>query len=148
MMLFSSYSDSLAQYGDPAVFSGLWLHFPENPEGTSTNFRIGRNLRSYSSEVGGRSLVLAGRKFPVVEFGEHANDVFSVSVIIPHGPTYDSEREDLREFAASKRTVVARDNRGVVIFGSIHSLDEDHIAEGSTFTFEVNRVHREEIWVD
>lgn len=147
-MAFSSYSDSLPVFGDPAIFTGLWLHFPDDPAASSTNFKIGRNLRSYSSDVGGRKLVLAGRVFPVVEFGEHAEDVFNVGVIIPHGPTYDSDRIDLREFAASKRTVVARDNRGVVIFGTIHSLDEDHIAEGSSFTFEVNRVHREEIWVD
>ena len=147
-MPLSSYSDSIVVYGDPAVFQGLWLHFPEDPENTSIGFKIGRNLRSYSMDVGGRSMVLAGRTFPVVEFGEHADDTFGVAVIIPHGPTYDSDRNDLRAFANSKRTVVARDNRGVVIFGTIHSLDEDHIAEGSSFTFEVKRVHREEIWVD
>jgi len=143
-----SFTDSVTVSADAARFTGLWLHFPEDPQGTSTNFIYGRDLRSYSIDVGGKQLVLAGRKFQVTEFGEHQTDKFEVTVIIPHGPNYDSERRALRSFVTSKRTVVARDNRGTVVFGSISNLSEEHQSEGSSFGFEVNRIHREEIWVD
>lgn len=147
-MAITSFSDSIPVYSDPALFAGLWLHYPDDPQGSSTQFLIGRDLRSYNINVGGRQMTLAGREFPVSEFGEHRNDQFSVQVIIPHGPTYYSDREALREFSVSKRTVVARDNRGVVIFGTIGELDEDHRSEGSGFSFDVTRVHREEVRVD
>lgn len=148
MTTFESYTDSVLVNADAAQFTGLWLHFPEDPQASSSNFIYGRDLRSYNINVGGRQLVLAGRKFQVTEFGEHQADQFDVSVIIPHGPSYDAERNLLRSFATSKRTVVARDNRGTVVFGAISDLSEDHQSEGSSFSFEVNRVHREEIRVD
>lgn len=146
--VLEKYTDSITVNTDAARFTGLWLHFPEDPAGTSSNFIYGRDLRSYSIDVGGKQIVLAGREFMITEFGEHRADEFEVQVIIPHGPNYDTERQLIRSFAASKRTVVARDNRGTVVFGSISNLSEDHQSEGSSFGFQVNRVHREEIRVD
>ena len=146
--VLEAFTDSVTVTSDPARFAGLWLHFPEDPEGSSTNFLHGRDMRSYGIDVGGKQLVLAGRKFPITEYGEHQSDEFEVSVVVPHGPNYDFERQDLRDFAESKRTVVARDNRGVVVFGAISALAEDYASEGSTFSFRVTRVHREEIRVD
>jgi hypothetical protein len=143
-----SFTDSIVVFSDTVHFSGLWLHFPEDPQATTTNFLYGRDVRSYDINVGGKQLVLAGRKFGVTEFGEHQEDAFKVTVIVPHGPEYESQRIELREFASSKRTVVARDNRGVVMHGSISSLTENHESQGSSFSFDVNRVHREEYRVD
>lgn len=143
-----TFSDSVVVSSDPARFAGLWIHFPEDPEGSSTNFLHGRDMRSYGIDVGGKQLVLAGRRFPVTEYGEHQSDQFEVTVVVPHGPNYDFERQNLRDFAESKKTVVARDNRGVVVFGTISGLSEDYVSQGSTFNFNVARVHREEIRVD
>lgn len=147
-MAFTSFSDSVPAFSDTVQFRGLWMHFPDNPRESSVNFLYGKDLRSYEIDVGGSQLVLAGRKFPVSEFGEHQKDLFKVQVVIPHGPEYEDHRQALREFATSKQTLVARDNRGVVLHGSMSSLSEDHQKEGSAFSFDVKRVHREEIRVD
>lgn len=147
-MALDSFSDSVVVFSDTVRFQGLWIHFPEQPQETTRNFLYGRDVRSYSTDVGGKQMVLAGRKFQVTEFGEHQTDAFKVTVIIPHGPNYESDRIQLRQFAESKRTLVVRDNRGVVVFGSISSIEESHVSEGSSFGFDVNRVHREEVRVD
>lgn len=143
---FTYFQDSSAASTTTApTFKGLWVHYPENAQATSTNFLYGKNARSYEMEVENTEMRFAGREFRVIEFGEHRDDVFDCSVLIPHGPDYYAERDELRSFAMSRSTVVVRDNRGHVIFGSITGLSESHEDEGSVFTFEVLRVHRE-IW--
>lgn len=141
---FTYFQDSAAASTSTApTFKGLWIHYPENAQATSTNFLYGKNARSYEMELENTELRFAGREFRVVEFGEHRDDSFSCTVKIPHGPSYYSERDDLREFAASRSTVVVRDNRGHVVFGVIAGLAESYEDDGSDFTFEVLRVHRE-----
>lgn len=138
-----SYNESEPVSGGPALFDGVWIHLPGNEQLTSHNFLYGRDARSYSMEVPSTAMDFAGRTFQVVEFGEHQSDEFNVSLMIPHGPDYYSERDALREFLTLKSVVVVRDNRGHVIFGTIGSLDEDHESEGSVFAFSVVRVHQE-----
>lgn len=143
---FTYFQDSTAvTTPTPPTFKGLWLHYPSNAQATSTNFLYGKNERSHETELENTELKFAGREFRVVEFGEHRDDSFSCGVKIPHGPNYYAERDALRLFANSRTTVVARDNRGHVVFGAITGLSESHDDDGSMFTFEVLRVHRE-IW--
>lgn len=138
-----NYNDSDVVVPDPVYLIGLWLHDPDDPTGTSLNYQIGRDMRSYSAEVGGAQLVFAGREFPVTDFGEHRSDTFSIGLIIPNGDTYNEERRLLSELVLSRKTIVARDNRGVVIYGTVGDLPEEHESQGSSYSFEVTRVHRE-----
>lgn len=138
-----NFNDSAIYVPDPVYLVGLWLHDPDDPSGTSVNYRFGRDLRSYSADVGGTQLLFAGREFGVTEFGEHRNDVFSIGLVIPHGDTYNEERRVLEELVLSRKTIVARDNRGVVIYGTVGDLPEEHESHGSSYSFEVTRVHRE-----
>lgn len=127
------------------TFKGLWIHYPDNPQASSHNFLYGKNSRSYAFELENQELQFAGREFGVVEFGEHREDSFDCDVLIPHGGDYYEERDVLRKFAESRTTVVARDNRGHVVFGVIGSLSETYEDEGSGFGFEVVRVHQD-VW--
>jgi hypothetical protein len=144
----TTFTESSVVSAPVAEFQGLWIHDPDNAQLSSHQFLYGRDLRSYSMEFGGTDMVFAGRKFKVVEFGEHQEDVFSCGVKIPHGPDYYTERRELREFAAMKETLCVRDNRGHVIFGAIKSLSEEHASDGSDFSFEVERVNRSESFID
>lgn len=137
------YNDSEVVLADPVRLEGLWIHDPINPSQTSVQFRYGKDSRGYSIDVGGSTHFFAGREFPVSEFGEHRSDSYSVKVVIPHGPTYHADREALRNTVLTRRTMCFRDNRGVVVYGTVGSLGEDHESHGSVFSFDVTRVHRE-----
>lgn len=137
------FNDSEVTLASPVRLVGLWIHDPDNASQSSTQFMYGKDSRSYNIDIGGSTMVFAGREFPVTEFGEHRNDTFSVDVIIPHGPEYHSDREMLRNMVITRKTMCFRDNRGVVVYGTVGSLGEDHESHGSSFSFEVTRVHRE-----
>lgn len=137
------FNDSEVVVSAPVRLVGLWVHDPDNADQTSTNFLYGKDARSVAIELSSEMTSFAGREFGVTEFGEHRNDSLSVSVTIPHGPDYNSEREQLRFLVLGRRTMCYRDNRGVVMFGTVGSLGEDQESHGSVFGFEVNRVHRE-----
>lgn len=143
MIELEHFNDSDVVVAEPVHLVGLWIHDPINPNQTSTQFKYGKDSRSYSIDIGGSSMFFAGREFPVTEFGEHRNDSYSVSVTIPHGPQYHAERELLRNTVLTRRTMCFRDNRGVVVYGTVGDLGEDHESHGSDFSFEVTRVHRE-----
>jgi hypothetical protein len=136
-------TDSDVMISDPVNLVGLWVHDPDNAEQTSTNFLYGKDARSVSIELNNERLVFAGREFGITEFGEHRDDTFAVSVTIPHGPSYNEDRETLRYLVLGRKTMCYRDNRGVVMFGTVGTLGEDQESHGSVFSFEVNRVHRE-----
>lgn len=135
--------DSATEVADAVYLVGLWIHDPDSPQSTSTNFLYGKNSRGYDVSLSGGTLVLAGREFGVTNFGEHREDTFSVTVKIPHGPDYNEQRELLRSLVLSRKTMVFRDNRSVVVFGTCGSLSEGYESDGSDFSFEVNRVHKE-----
>jgi hypothetical protein len=144
MASFTFFSDSSVVTGGPLFLQGLWIHNPDDPRNTVHNFLYGRDLRSYSRDMGGREQFFAGRRFPVVDFGEHDSDEYSVSLQVLHGPSYDEERELMRSLSRSKRTLVFRDNRGRAVFGTISSLSEEDASWGTEFSFTVTRVDREE----
>lgn len=143
MQALENFNDSEVVVAVPVRLVGLWIHDPIDPNQTSTQFMYGKDARGYSIDIGGSTMLFAGREFPVTEFGEHRNDTYSVKVMIPHGPEYHSDREMLRDMVLTRRTMCFRDNRGVVVYGTVGSLDEDHASAGSDFSFEVTRVHRE-----
>lgn len=144
MTTFSTFEDSSPVTADDVLsLEGLWIHEPEDAQGTSTKFRFGRDLRGFEMDVGGSEQVFAGRRYPVIDYGEHQKDSFSVGVQILNGPSYHDERQVLRDFIEAKKTLVFRDNRGHAVFGAVGNLSEDHESWGSSFKFTVVRVHRE-----
>lgn len=143
MQELSGYCDSPVEPADPVVLVGVWIHDPDAPQETSSNFVYGKDSRSYDIEVESNTIQLAGREFGVTNFGERREDSFSVDVLIPHGPSYNEDRDLLRELILARKTMVFRDNRGVVVFGTTDSLSESYESEGSGFSFEVTRVHKE-----
>lgn len=141
---FSTFSDSSpATADDELSLEALWIHDPSDAQNTIKQFRFGRDTRSFEIDVGGKEQVFAGRRFPVVDYGEHQKNSFSIGVQILNGPDYNDDRQTLRDFVESKKTLVFRDNRGHAVFGTVSSLSEDHDSWGSSFKFTVIRVHRE-----
>lgn len=140
---YEFFSDSPRVENDPLILEGVWLHDPDRPQSTVKQYRFGRDVRSSSRDIGGTSLVFAGRRFPVVEYGEHQDDIISIRVDVAHGETYQAELESLQEFAELKKTLVFRDNRSRVMFGTMSGFADNDQATGSEVNFDMNRVSRE-----
>src|SRR5690606_19300881 len=100
---FIHFSESDIETTDPLQLEGVWIHDPEDPEGTIHHFRFGRNNKSGSIEVGGTEPSFAGRTFPVSDFGDHEKYSISVTVQVLSGPDYALERRIGRKFAKSKK---------------------------------------------
>lgn len=135
------FTDStITQLETALQLQGVWIHDPTDPAFTVRQFLFGKDNRSTAVNTKGAIQVYAGRKFPVVEFGEHQEDDFSISVDVPHGPTYRTELGDLSDFMEAKTTLVLRDNRGRVAYGTMSGYNEADQAWGSTVGFKFSRV--------
>lgn len=135
----SGYSDS-AEITAGLDLQGVWIHDPLDPEGTSTQFLYGRSSRSDQVDALGSSQFYAGRQFPVTDYGEHEQDTWSVTLVVPHGPDWGTQISVIRDFAQAKRTLCVRDNRGRVYFGTISGFGRDDQHIGTTVSFDVQRV--------
>lgn len=143
MTVFNHFTDSEPVTTDTASFLGLWIHEPEDPESTVKQFIYGKDLRSFSREVQGTEQLFAGRKFSVVDFGEHQTETFSIQIEIPFGPDYFDNRQYLIDLLDSRKVIFIRDNRGRGIFGTFRSLDDSDEDFGSSMSFEVMRANRD-----
>lgn len=139
------YSDSEIVEGGELILLGVWIHDPEDAEGTSTQYLYGKSARSTSIDVLGVQQVYAGRRYPVYEYGEHQLDKFSVTMQIPHGPTWSADVRSIRDFSESKRTLHFRDNRGRSSFGVMDSYQEADQDWGTQVGFNWTRVDRLEV---
>lgn len=119
---------------------GVWIHDPTDDEFTVRQFLFGKDSRSTAINTRGATQIYAGRRFPVVEFGEHQEDDFSISIDVPHGPTYRTELSDLATFMEAKTTLVLRDNRGRVAYGTMSGYNQGDQAWGATVGFKFSRV--------
>lgn len=144
---FIHFSESSVETTDALQLEGVWIHDPDDPEGTLHQFRFGRNNKSSSIDIGGREQIFAGRTFPVFDFGEHEKYSISVTVQVLHGPDYDLERRIARKFAKSKKTLYFRDNRGRSVPGVMLGFSEKDDDYGTEFSFTFERVDEEVIEV-
>lgn len=142
---FDFFTDSEANEGGPVALEGAWIHDPADAEGTVRQYRYGRDARSTSIDIGGTSMKFAGRTFPVVDYGEHQDNTYEVKIVVPHGPSYRTDLEALKAFAQSKTTLMFRDNRGRAMHGTMSGYSEADQSLGTEITFEMTRVHREEV---
>lgn len=119
---------------------GVWLHDPADDEVTVRQFLYGKDSRSTSIDTITTSQRFAGRTFPVIDYGEHEDEEFSVTVDIPHGPTHRTEESDLRGFMELKKTLFFRDNRGRAAYGTMSGYNQADQAWGVTVGFKFTRV--------
>lgn len=136
------FTDSSTVVSDALTLEGVWIHDPLDAEGTIKQYRFGKSSRSASINTMGVQQVFAGRQFPVYEYGEHQDDVFSVTVNLPHGTSWYQDTLDMQGFAESKRTLYFRDNRGRSAFGVMRDYSESDQAWGTSVGFNFSRVSR------
>lgn len=135
------FQDSTETVADRELdLSGVWLHDPTDAETTVRQFMYGKDSRSTAIDTVSTVQQFAGRTFPVTEFGEYEQEDISVSVDIPHGPTYLTEQSDLRVFMELKKTLFLRDNRGRATYGTMSGFNQADQAWGVTVGFKFGRV--------
>jgi hypothetical protein len=122
---------------------GMWLHDPLDAEGTIYQFRYGRAARSASRDVEQEGLVFAGRRYPVVDYGEHQADEYGVRVQVHNGDDWAADLAALVDFAESRRTLHFRDNRGRAAYGTLQGHQESDETWGTTVSFTFSTVDHE-----
>lgn len=135
------YTDS-----DPVVTTlairGVWIHDPDDPEGTLRSFAFGANQRSDSFDSMGSGTYYAGRENPVVDFGDPSSFTVDMTIDVPHGPDYTANVNLLREFARLKKSLWFRDNRSRSVYGWMSSFKVADAGFGSVVSFTVTQSHR------
>lgn len=135
----AAYSDSV-----PAVteldLRGVWLHFPGgDPADTTRSYPYGASQRGDSLDTMGEERYYAGRADPVVDYGEHQLQVYSVTVDVPHGSTYRADLTDLESFASGRQTVHYRDNRGRAAYGQMADFSRKDMDWGTQVSFTITQ---------
>lgn len=119
---------------------GVWIHDPQDPAGTIRNYPYGKSNRSRQIDVSQSGSVYAGRRYPVVDYGEQQTDSLSITVVVPTGDDWLNNLTDLQEFAGVRRTLCFRDNRGRTLFGTMSGYRESDEDVGTVVSFTVDRV--------
>jgi len=122
------------------TLEGVWLHRPTDPAGTAKNYRFGSNQRGASHQSFSALTRFAGREFPVADFAKYHDQVYSVTVDVPHGETWAQDITDLYELESSHDTLAFRDNRGRSAFCTLTGLTESDQGWGTQISFEVTKV--------
>lgn len=129
---------------DPSTASlallGVWVHDPIDPEGSAHQYPYGANARSTAIDGEPSMAYYAGREFPVADFGEFSGESYSMSLDVPHGPTWLLDVLSLQEFKRAKRTLMLRDNRGRTSYGIMSNYQESDQNWGTRVTFTFTRV--------
>ncbi len=135
------FQDSTETVADRELdLSGIWLHDPADAETTVRQFLYGKDSRSTALDTVSTVQQFAGRTFPVTEFGEFEQEDISVSVDIPHGPTYLTDQANIRAFMETKKTLFLRDNRSRAAYGTMSGFNQADQAWGVTVGFKFGRV--------
>lgn len=123
---------------------GVWIFDPEvGAESSVRVYLYGSSQREDSLDAMGAPGYYAGREFPVMDYGEHSSISVSVTVDIPRGESYFQDLEDLIAFAASKRTLHYRDNRGRSMYVTLDGMRRKDTSWGTQVSFTATRAHRD-----
>lgn len=140
----TAYTDSVAAEAS-LTLQGLWIHDPLDPEGTVQQYLYGKATRSSSVDTLQNGLIYAGRTYPVFDYGEHQQDKYDVSIVVPYDTDWVTNMANLLEFANAKRVLCVRDNRGRKMFGSISDYNENDADHGgTTVSFTMTRADYDE----
>lgn len=139
----STYTDSVAAQLSMTM-QGLWIHDPLDPEGTVQQYIYGKATRSTSIDMGQKGLVFAGRTYPVFEYGEHQEDDYDITILVPFDSSWQTTMATLSEFGQARKTICVRDNRGRIMFGSISGYKENDEDWGTEVRFNISRADYDE----
>ncbi len=120
---------------DGLQLEGLWLHDPDDAEDTIVQYRFGRASRGTSIGTMPEGITLAGREFPIFDFGEHTSQVYSIKIDMPESETTQADLQTLIDFANTKKTLYLRDNRGRAAYGIIDGFSIGDTEWGSEVSF-------------
>jgi hypothetical protein len=127
---------------------GVHLHDPAlGGEASASVFPYGADSKEDSMDTMGTGAFYAGRQDPVVDFGEHVGEAVAVTVDLPHGPTYIQDLEDIRSWAARRRTIHYRDGRTRALYGTLTDVRRRDQAWGTQVSFTVTRTHWDAVTV-
>jgi hypothetical protein len=135
-----AYADSEVAVGSLRL-PGVWLHDPLDPQTTIRCYPMGADSREHAVDVDAAGTQYAGRAHPVVDYGEGESQAETIRLIIPHGPAYQAELEELDGWARARRTLHLRDNRGRNVQGTLSGLRSSDQPYGSDVSFTFTRVH-------
>lgn len=124
----------------PAL-EGVWVHDPEDPEGTLRHFLYAPSGRQESRSRAAEMLQFAGRSLPVAEFGEAETNALDVRLLVPAGEEWAGSVESVKDLYRVARTIAYRDNRGRAWYGVLRSIKLTDAAEGTGVDFTLDRVY-------
>jgi hypothetical protein len=131
---------------DPVVVTlpirGVWIHDPDNPEGTLRQYRYGANQRGDAFDAMQSGTYYVGREDPVFDYGDASGFSADITLDVYHGPDYTGTMIELRWFAAQKKSLWIRDNRSRAVFGSMSNFKTSDQPWGSSVSFTFTRAHR------
>lgn len=134
-----AYRDSEAATTDLQLL-GVWVMDPAlGGQESARHYLYGASQREENLDPLGEATYYAGRTDPVTDYGEHESVGVSMTLDIPHGPTWRTDLEDLRAFAMGKRVVHVRDNRGRALYGTLEGFRVSDQSWGSRVSFTVER---------
>lgn len=123
---------------------GVWIHNPKNPEGTVKHYPYGNQSGGKSITVEQQARQYAGRRYPVVDYGESQDDVMSVAIqTIRNDPYYPESGTllSLIQFSERRQTLMVRDGFGRGVIGSIEGFAEAQAGPDiHTVSFSVRQV--------
>jgi hypothetical protein len=135
----TSGTDSAIATGVGPALQGVYLHDPDNPIGTSTQFFFAPAGKKENRQVAADMLVFAGRTRPVAEFGENQTDVLDVEFLVPFDDQWYILTTRARTIFRTFKTYAYRDNRGRTWFGVLRSIELADTPEGTRVSFSFER---------
>lgn len=115
----SSNSEVISQ---SVKIDGSWIYAVQDPEATLQKFRYNGTGYKTSYEPESSVMKFAGRKRPVVHFGDYEDYSLTLKIQAVEGM---DDMDVLRRFVSGRETVCYRDKDGHMIVGNILSLDID-----------------------
>lgn len=123
----------------PAL-QGVYIHDPEDPEGTIHQFFYAPSGKVEQRSTSSEMLVFAGRTRPVAEFGENQTDTLDVAFVIPFDGNWAAEVLVAQTAYETNRTYVYRDNRGRFWYGVLREVKFTDTDAGTQVSFTFERV--------
>lgn len=134
------YTDSDTMEGTLEI-QGVWIHDPDDAEGTATHYLYGKAMRATNLAVESSATLYAGREFAVVDFGETTTQQHPITLHVPFGTDWWAKLEALREFVLARKTLFLKDNRGRAVYGVPSGYTEDDQEWGTAVSFTWSRVN-------
>lgn len=137
-----AFTDSGVQSATSAPLIGSWLHDVTDPAGTLTQYLYNTGDRTEKLTVDGTAVDTLGRSYPIIEFGIAEENSIDLNFQVPYD-TFDDPTalvQDFRNMVEAHNTVVYRDNRGRLIYGSITNvkITDEKFGYSVAFTVEAN----------